>query len=165
LARVACRPLLRFVPGESDGDVGEHFCNPVAKQERLDGRPRAPRPFPSGREADVVGDCWFDAKEQPPTSRERRASWWRCGPICRSFPRHGQTNGRSWPQRRGDLRRRLIQQRGGALVARLICAVIWLATGAHGMFWPVWVVLVAPLPLLCNAGVGTGPALELDRVE
>jgi hypothetical protein len=68
-------------------------------------------------------------------------------------------------QRRTDLQRRLVQQSGGALVPFVICTVIWAATGAHGMFWPVWVALAVLIPLLRNGWRLYGPAPELDRVE
>jgi hypothetical protein len=35
-----------------------------------------------------------------------------------------------------DLRRRI----AGALTADVICIAVWLATGADGHFWPVWVI-------------------------
>lgn len=68
-------------------------------------------------------------------------------------------------QRRGELQRRLLQQSGGALVAFVACTVIWLATGASGMFWPVWVALAVLIPLVRNGWRLYGPAPELDRVE
>jgi Domain of unknown function (DUF1707) len=68
-------------------------------------------------------------------------------------------------QRRGHLQRRLVQQSGGAMAAFVLCTVIWLASGAQGMFWPVWVAVVALMPLLRNGWRMYGPAPELDRVE
>ncbi len=69
-------------------------------------------------------------------------------------------------QRRAELRRRLLQQSGGALVPFAICTVIWAVAGAHrGSFWPIWVALVAVIPLLRNGWRLYGPAPELDRVE
>jgi hypothetical protein len=43
--------------------------------------------------------------------------------------------------------------------------VIWLLTGAHGMFWPVWVAIMPALALVRNGWRLYGPAPELDRVE
>src|SRR5438270_3848293 len=68
-------------------------------------------------------------------------------------------------QRRRDLRRRLMQHSGGALVPFVICTAIWLASGAQGMFWPIWVALFAVIPLVRNGWRLYGPAPELDRVE
>jgi len=68
-------------------------------------------------------------------------------------------------RRRAHLQRQLLQQSGGALVPFAICTVIWLASGAHGMFWPIWIVLVALIPLVRNGWRLYGPAPELDRVE
>jgi hypothetical protein len=68
-------------------------------------------------------------------------------------------------ERRRQLRRQLIQQSGGALVPFAVCTLIWLASGATGMFWPIWVALVALIPLLRNGWRLYGPEPELDRVE
>jgi Domain of unknown function (DUF1707) len=68
-------------------------------------------------------------------------------------------------ERRSHLQRQLLQQAGGSLGAFALCTVIWLATGAHGMFWPVWVALAAVLAFARNGWRLYGPAPELDRVE
>jgi len=68
-------------------------------------------------------------------------------------------------RRRGHLRRRVLQQSGGAVVAFVICTLIWLASGANGMFWPVWIALLAVIPLLRDGWRLYGPAPELDRLE
>jgi DUF1707 SHOCT-like domain len=68
-------------------------------------------------------------------------------------------------QRRAELQRRLLQQAGAGLVPFVICVVIWVAAGASGSFWPIWVLLVALIPLLKNGWALYGPAPELDRVE
>ncbi len=67
--------------------------------------------------------------------------------------------------RRSQLQRRLLQSAGGAIVPFAICTVIWLASGAHGAFWPIWVALVAIIPLLRGGWRLYGPAPELDRLE
>jgi hypothetical protein len=67
--------------------------------------------------------------------------------------------------RRRHLQRRLLQQTGGGLGLFVLCTAIWLASGAQGQFWPVWVALVTVLPLLRNGWRLYGPAPELDRVE
>jgi hypothetical protein len=68
-------------------------------------------------------------------------------------------------QRRRHLQRRLLQEAGGGGALFVLCTVIWLASGAHGQFWPVWVLLVVLIPLLRNGWRLYGPAPELDRVE
>jgi hypothetical protein len=68
-------------------------------------------------------------------------------------------------QRRRELQRRLIQQTGGGLGLIALCTAIWVGSGAHGQFWPIWVVLVVLIPLLRNGWRLYGPAPELDRVE
>ena len=68
-------------------------------------------------------------------------------------------------ERRSHLQRRLIQHTGEALVPFLICTGIWVAAGASGAFWPIWVALFALIPLVRNGWDLYGPAPELDRVE
>lgn len=68
-------------------------------------------------------------------------------------------------QRRSQLQRRLVQQAGGAIVPFVICTVIWLASGASGQFWPIWVALVAIIPLLRGGWALYGPAPDLDQFE
>lgn len=68
-------------------------------------------------------------------------------------------------QRRRQLQRRLLQETGGGAALFVLCTLIWLASGAQGQFWPVWVALVALIPLLRNGWRLYGPAPQLDRVE
>ena len=68
-------------------------------------------------------------------------------------------------QRRRDLQRRLLQEAGGGSGAFLICTGIWVASGASGFFWPIFVALGFLIPLLRNGWRLYGPAPELDRVE
>ncbi|MFL5831214.1 MAG: DUF1707 domain-containing protein [Solirubrobacteraceae bacterium] len=67
--------------------------------------------------------------------------------------------------RRGELQRQLIQQTGAGLIPFAICTVIWIAAGATGPFWPIWVVLVALIPFLRGGWSLYGPAPDLDAVE
>lgn len=67
--------------------------------------------------------------------------------------------------RRSQLGRQLIQRTGAALTPFLICTLVWLFSGAQGGFWPVWVILVAVIPLVRNGWQLYGPAPELDRVS
>jgi Domain of unknown function (DUF1707) len=68
-------------------------------------------------------------------------------------------------QRRRQLTRRMIQESGGSLSAFVVCVVIWAASGAHGQFWPVWVLLVFVLSVVRNGWALYGPAPDLDAVE
>ena len=68
-------------------------------------------------------------------------------------------------RRRRELERRLLQQSGGALVPFVICTAIWAFAGASGSFWPIWILLIALIPLVRNGWRHYGPAPELDRVE
>jgi hypothetical protein len=68
-------------------------------------------------------------------------------------------------ERRSHLQRRVLQEAGGGLGAFALCTGIWAASGASGMFWPVWVLLVTLIALARNAWRLYGPAPELDRVE
>ncbi|MBV8999489.1 MAG: DUF1707 domain-containing protein [Solirubrobacterales bacterium] len=68
-------------------------------------------------------------------------------------------------ERRRHLERRLVQEAGGGAALFLFCTVIWLVSGANGQFWPIWVALLALIPLLRNGWRLYGPAPELDRVE
>jgi hypothetical protein len=66
--------------------------------------------------------------------------------------------------RRSVLGRELVQQTGAALAPFLACTLVWLFAGASGSFWPIWVALVALIPLIRNGWRLYGPAPELDRV-
>lgn len=68
-------------------------------------------------------------------------------------------------QRRSQLQRRLIQEVGGGIVLFVVCVVVWAASGANGQFWPIWVAVVALIPLIRNGWRLYGPAPQLDRVE
>ena len=68
-------------------------------------------------------------------------------------------------QRRRDLQRRLLQDAGGGSGAFLICTAIWVASGASGFFWPIFVALATLIPLLKNGWRLYGPAPEFDEIE
>ena len=67
--------------------------------------------------------------------------------------------------RRAELTKELIQQTGAGLGLFAMCTLIWLATGAHGNFWPVWTLWIPLIPLVRNGWRLYGPAPDLDRVE
>ena len=59
----------------------------------------------------------------------------------------------------------MIQESGGSLSAFVVCTVIWAVSGAHGQFWPVWVLLIFVISLVRNGWALFGPAPDLDSVE
>jgi hypothetical protein len=42
---------------------------------------------------------------------------------------------------------------------------VWISDGASGQFWPIWVGLIALVPLIRNGWAMYGPAPDLDKVE
>jgi uncharacterized protein DUF1707 len=68
-------------------------------------------------------------------------------------------------KRKGQLRRRLLQEAGGSIGVSGISVGVWLASGPPGSFWPGWVIGVTLLPVLRDAWRLLGPASDLDVVE
>ena len=68
-------------------------------------------------------------------------------------------------ERRSDLQRRILQEAGGGAVAFGVCTAVWLASGAHGSFWPIWVALLTLIVLARSAWRLYGPGADLDEVE
>jgi hypothetical protein len=68
-------------------------------------------------------------------------------------------------QRRSDLTKRSLQETGGSAGLFLVCTVIWLASGASGQFWPVWILIIVALSLVRNGWALYGPGADLDAVE
>jgi hypothetical protein len=68
-------------------------------------------------------------------------------------------------KRKGQLRRRLAQEAGGAIGVSALGVGIWLATGASGHFWPGWIIGVTLLPVIRDAWRLFGPASDLDVVH
>lgn len=69
-------------------------------------------------------------------------------------------------RRRGTLRRRLLRDASGGITISGICVAIWAATGAHGAFWPVWVMIPTLLPAVGNLvrlSAGEGDPQELEE--
>lgn len=81
------------------------------------------------------------------------------------LPMSPATLNRALVKRKADLRRRLVQETGGAIGISAVCVAIWLAGGAEGAFWPAWVIVLALLPLVRNAWRLLGPAPDLEAVE
>jgi hypothetical protein len=72
---------------------------------------------------------------------------------------------RALTQRKSRLRRRLAQEAGLSSSASVICVAVWLASGAQGEFWPIWVIIFTMLPLLRDSWRLLGPGSDLDAVE
>lgn len=72
---------------------------------------------------------------------------------------------RALSARRSHLRRRLVQEAGGSLTASLVCVAIWIAAGATGGFWPIWVIIFTMLPVLRDAWALLGPGSNLQALE
>jgi hypothetical protein len=85
--------------------------------------------------------------------------------LRRDLPALRINTGAEVAERRRRLRGELIQETGAALVPFLICTVIWAFTGAGGSFWPIWVSLIAIIPLIRNGWALYGPGADLDAYE
>jgi hypothetical protein len=72
---------------------------------------------------------------------------------------------RSLAERRGHLRRRLLQEAGGSASISVVCVAVWLASGASGSFWPIWVIVFTLLPLLRDGWRLVGPVPDEAAVE
>jgi hypothetical protein len=72
---------------------------------------------------------------------------------------------RALDARRSRLRHRLAQEAGGSASVSLVCVAIWLASGASGSFWPIWVIIFTLLPLVRDGWRLFGPAPDVEAVE
>jgi hypothetical protein len=68
-------------------------------------------------------------------------------------------------ERKAKLRRRLVQEAGGSMTASVVCVAVWLASGAEGEFWPIWVIFFTLLPFVRDAWRLLGPGSDLDAFE
>jgi Domain of unknown function (DUF1707) len=70
-------------------------------------------------------------------------------------------------KRKGQLRRRLLQEAGGAVGVSLLSVGVWFLSGGHhhGEFWPAWVIGITMLPVIRDSWRLFGPASDLDVVE
>jgi Domain of unknown function (DUF1707) len=68
-------------------------------------------------------------------------------------------------KRKGQLRRRLVQEAGGALGVSGVCVGVWLASGANASFWPAWVIGATLLPVIRDSWQLLGPGSDLEVVH
>ena len=85
--------------------------------------------------------------------------------LRRDLPATPQGQALTHRQRRSHLTKRMLQETGGTAGLFVVCTVIWLASGASGQFWPVWVLIVVVLSLVRNGWALYGPGADLDAVE
>ena len=123
------------------GDIREHFAAGRLTDEELSDRLQAAY---SARTEHDLNELLSDLPKLPATPAQQKAET---------------------VARRRQLERRLLQEAGGSAGAFLICTAIWLASGASGFFWPIFVALAVLIPLLRNSWRLYGPAPEFDRVE
>ena len=68
-------------------------------------------------------------------------------------------------KRKGQLRRRLVQETGGGLGVSALCVGIWLASDPSASFWPGWIIGLTLLPVVRDSWRLFGPASDLEVVE
>jgi hypothetical protein len=122
-------------------EIREHFAAGRLSQEELDERVQAAY---QARTEDELRAVRSDLPVLPVTRAQQKAEL---------------------AERRRHLQRRVLQEAGGGLGLFALCTAIWAASGAHGQFWPVWVLLVTLIALVRSGWRLYGPAPELDRVE
>lgn len=81
------------------------------------------------------------------------------------LPISAGTVARELATRKSRLRRRLLQEAGGALSLSAVCVGIWVAAGADAAFWPGWVIGLTLLPLVRDGWRLLGPSSDLEAVE
>jgi hypothetical protein len=68
-------------------------------------------------------------------------------------------------KRKGQLRRRLVQEAGGGLGISALCVGVWLASGSGTSFWPAWVIGATLLPVIHDSWRLLGPGSDLEVVH
>jgi hypothetical protein len=64
------------------------------------------------------------------------------------------------------LRRAKFQHRAfGAVLTILLCVGVWAASGAHGSFWPIWVIIVLGVGAIREGFRAYGPGSEFSDEE
>jgi hypothetical protein len=117
------------------------------------------------REHAVAGRITTDELEQRAQAVYSATTTAELDALRRDLPMTKGALALSHTERRGHLTRRLIQETGASAGAFVVCTAIWLVSGAHGQFWPVWLLIVVVLSLARNGWALFGPAPDLDAVE
>jgi hypothetical protein len=68
-------------------------------------------------------------------------------------------------KRKGQLRRRLLQETGGSLGVSALAVGVWVSADPSGRFWPAWVIGFTMLPVIRDSWKLFGPASDLETVE
>jgi hypothetical protein len=85
--------------------------------------------------------------------------------LCTDLPVSTVAARAALVERKSNLRRRLVQEAGASATASLVCVAVWLASGAAGAFWPIWVIVFTLLPLLRDGWRLMGPGSDISVVE
>jgi hypothetical protein len=85
--------------------------------------------------------------------------------VRRDLPVTAQEAKLQYSQRRAQLTRRMLQETGGSAALFVVCTAIWLASGATGGFWPVWILIIVVLSAARNGWALFGPGADLDEFE
>src|ERR1700756_5731073 len=144
-------------------------------EEQISPRPRAPGLRASDEDREqliaelnehaVAGRLSTDELEERLQTAYAARTTGELDALRRDLPVTSRQVAASHAQRRAELTRRLIQEAGGSLGLFVLCTAIWVVSGAHGQFWPVWVLLVVALMLVRTGWALYGPAPDLDAVE
>jgi uncharacterized protein DUF1707 len=85
--------------------------------------------------------------------------------LRRDLPETNAQRALTHAARRSLLTRRMLQETGGSAALFVVCTLIWAVSGAHGQFWPVWILIVVVMSVARNGWALFGPAPDLDAVE
>jgi hypothetical protein len=85
--------------------------------------------------------------------------------VRRDLPVTAREAKLQYSQQRAHLTRRMLQETGGSAAAFVVCTAIWLASGATGSFWPVWILIIVALSAARNGWALFGPGADLDEFE
>ncbi|HEY2260124.1 MAG TPA: DUF1707 domain-containing protein [Solirubrobacteraceae bacterium] len=85
--------------------------------------------------------------------------------VRRDLPVSPRELAQAHAARRSQLTRRVIQETGGSFALFVGCSAIWLAAGATGQFWPVWILLLFVISLVRNGWALFGPGADLEALE